>query len=48
MHVQYTMHVKYLQKMFFAQLAGAVEYTNCTSAEGYPPPPDECPDYDKW
>ena len=22
----------------FAQLAGAVEYTDCTSAEGYDPP----------
>ena len=31
----------------FAQLAGAVEYINCTSAEGYnPPPPNECPEYD--
>ena len=33
---------------FFAQLAGwvAVEYTNCTSAEGYDPPPNKCPAYD--
>ena len=29
-----------------AQLAGAVEYTDCTSAEGYPPPTNECPRYD--
>ena len=28
----------------FAQSAGAVEYTDCTSAEGYPP--NECPGYD--
>ena len=28
-----------------AQLAGAVEYTDCTSAEGEDPPhPNECPD----
>ena len=27
-----------------AQSAGAVEYTDCTSAEGYPP--NECPAYD--
>ena len=29
-----------------AQSAGAVEYTDCTSAEGLDPPPNECPDYD--
>ena len=29
----------------FAQLAGAVEYTDCTSAEVYPPT-SECPGYD--
>ena len=28
---------------FFAQSTGAVEYTNCVSAEGYDPPPNECP-----
>ena len=28
----------------FAQSAGAVEYTECTSAEGQDPPPIECPD----
>ena len=28
-----------------AQSAGAVEYTNCTSAEGYDPTPNECPEY---
>ena len=28
-----------------AQSAGAVEYTDCTSAEGYDPP-NECPGYD--
>ena len=30
----------------FAQSAGAVEYTDCTSAEGWDPPPHECPAYD--
>ena len=29
----------------FAQSAGAVEYTDCTSAEGQDPP-SECPGYD--
>ena len=29
-----------------AQLAGAVEYTDCTSAEGYDPPHNECRGYD--
>ena len=29
-----------------AQLAGAVEYTNCTSTEGQEPPPNKCPEYD--
>ena len=29
-----------------AQSAGAVEYTDCTSAEGVRPPPNECPGYD--
>ena len=30
-----------------AQSAGAVEYTDCTSAEGYDPPlSNECPVYD--
>ena len=28
-----------------AQTAGGVEYTDCTPAEGYPPP-NECPAYD--
>ena len=31
--------------MCFAQLAGAVEYTDCTSAEGLPPS-NEYPGYD--
>ena len=31
---------------FFAQSAGAEEYTNCTSAEGVRPTPNECPRYD--
>ena len=31
-------------KLIFAQSAGAVEYTDCFSAEGYPP--NECPGYD--
>ena len=30
---------------YIAGSAGAVEYTYCTSAEGYPPP-NECPVYD--
>ena len=30
----------------FALSAGAVEYTECASAEGYNPPPNECPGYD--
>ena len=29
-----------------AETAGAVEYTNCTSAEGHDPLPNECPRYD--
>ena len=29
----------------FAQLAGAVEYINFTSAEGYDPHPNECSRY---
>ena len=29
-----------------AQSAGAVEYADCTSAEGLDPPPNECPVYD--
>ena len=29
-----------------AQFAGAVEYTDCISAEGYDPPDNECPAYD--
>ena len=28
------------------QSAGVVEYTDCTSAEGPDPPPNECPGYD--
>ena len=35
-----TINTKYL-----AQSAGAVEYTDCTSAEGYDTP-NECPGYD--
>ena len=27
-------------------MAGAIEYTDCTSAEGVRPPPNECPVYD--
>ena len=30
----------------FAHLAGAVEYTNCFSAEWQDPPPNEYPGYD--
>ena len=36
------MHFKYS----VAQSAGAVEYTDCTCAEGLAPPPNECPRYD--
>ena len=28
------------------QLAGAVEYTDCKSADGLAPPPNECPGYE--
>ena len=36
-----------LFKSKFTQLTGAVEYTNCTSAEGVrPTPPNECSRYD--
>ena len=35
----------YLIELIFAQLAGAVEYTDCTSAEGEDPT-NECPGYD--
>ena len=31
---------------FIAQSAGAVEYTDCTFAEGQDPAPNECPGYD--
>ena len=33
-------------KYCFAQSAEAVEYTDCFSAEGLDPPPNECPAYD--
>ena len=33
-------------KLLFAQSAGAVEYTYCTSEEGVRPPPHDCPGYD--
>ena len=32
--------------MRLAQSAGAEEYTDCTSAKGKTPPPNECPGYD--
>ena len=35
-----------LSDLSFAQSAGAVEYTDCTSAEGSDPLPNECPGYD--
>ena len=31
---------------YFAQSAGAIEYTDCFSAEGVRSPPNECPGYD--
>ena len=31
---------------WISQFAGAVEYTDCTSAEGWNPSPHECPGYD--
>ena len=34
----------YIYLYIFVQSAGGVEYTNCTSAEEYPP--NECPRYD--
>ena len=33
-------------RVFFAQSAEAVEYTDCTSAEVWDLPPNECPRYD--
>ena len=36
----------YLEIIYIAQSAGAVEYTDCFSAEGEDPPPNECPGYD--
>ena len=43
-------HIKNDNKSYiihvFAPLTGAVKYTDCTSAEGYPPTSNECPDYD--
>ena len=33
-------------QMQFAQSAGAVEYTDCFSAEGQDTPHNGCPDYD--
>ena len=32
--------------ILIAQSVGTVEYTDCSSAEGKTPPPDECPGYD--
>ncbi len=32
--------------LYIAQSAGAVEYTDCFSAEGKTPPPNGCPVYD--
>ena len=31
---------------FVAESVRAVKYTDCTSAEGQDPPPNECPGYD--
>ena len=41
-------NIKYiwLVKEAIAQSTGAVEYTDCTFAEGEDPPPNECPRYD--
>ena len=33
-----------IQHYYFSQ--GAVKYIDCTSAEGYDHPPNECPGYD--
>ena len=33
-------------EILIAQSAGAVEYTDCFSAEGMTPTPNECPRYD--
>ena len=35
-----------LNKTRLAQSTGAVEYTDCFSAEGLDPPPNKCPVYD--
>ena len=36
---------KVISQTCFAQSTGAVEYTECTSAEGLDPHPNECPRY---
>ena len=38
--------LKILYKNEIAQSDGPVEYTDCFSAEGVRPPPNECPGYD--
>ena len=37
--------INIISRNFFAKSAGAVEYTDCFSAEGYDPS-NECPGYD--
>ena len=45
MNILYHITVQKTLKKLLVQLAGAVEYTNCTSAEGYDSPPNKCPVY---
>ena len=40
------MQFSVILRTLLAQSAGAVEYTDCTSAEGVRSPPNECPGYD--
>ena len=42
-HASFHLKVLEIIHILHAQLAGAVEYTDCTSAEGRRPPPNECP-----
>ena len=39
-------HLPYSPNLSLAQSAWAVEYTDCISAQGQDPPPNECPRYD--
>ena len=45
-HNQTDLHTHTHTHSHIAQSAGAVEYTDCFSAEGWDPPTNECPGYD--